>query len=85
MRILRGRGGPPTWPITLNVVILSVYCNGSTLLDNFGIFKEVGSLHALTKTFYHLRPSPEGKLDSTFEPFVSYATVSAIEVVDESE
>jgi hypothetical protein len=63
----------------------NVYCNGSTLLDNFDIFKEVGSLHALTKTFHHLRPSPEGKLDLTFDPIVNYATVSAIEVIDESE
>jgi hypothetical protein len=65
--------------------VFRVYCNGSTLLDNFDIIKEAGSLHALTKTFYHLRPSPEGKLDLTFEPMVNYATISAIEVIDESE
>ncbi|HEY2857154.1 MAG TPA: malectin domain-containing carbohydrate-binding protein [Terracidiphilus sp.] len=63
----------------------NVYCNGTTLLENFDIFKEVGSLHALTKTFSHVRPSPEGKLDLTFEPIVNYATISAIEVIDESE
>jgi Malectin domain len=65
--------------------VFRVYCNGSMLLDNFDIFKEAGSLHALTKTFHHLRPSPEGKLDLTFDPIVNYATVSAIEVIDESE
>jgi hypothetical protein len=65
--------------------LFRVYCNGSTLLDNFDILKEAGSLRALTKTFYHLRPSPEGKLDLTFEPIANYATVSAIEVIDESE
>ena len=65
--------------------VLRVYCNGTTLLDNFDIFKEVGSLHALTKTFYHLRPSTEGKLDLTFEPIKNFATISAIEVIDESE
>jgi hypothetical protein len=65
--------------------LFRVYCNGSTLLDNFDIFKEAGSQHALTKTFYHLRPSPEGKLDLTFDPIVNYATISAIEVIDESE
>lgn len=65
--------------------VFNVYCNGSTLLDHFDIFKEVGSQHALTKTFYHLRPSPEGKLDLTFDPVVNYATISAIEVIDESE
>jgi len=63
--------------------VFRVYCNGATLLDNFDIFKEVGSLHALTKTFYHLRPTPEGKLDLTFDPLVNYATISAIEVIDE--
>lgn len=63
--------------------LFRVYCNGATLLDNFDIFKEAGSLHALTKTFYHLRPTPEGKLDLTFDPIVNYATISAIEVIDE--
>ncbi|UWZ85851.1 malectin [Occallatibacter riparius] len=65
--------------------VFSVYCNGSTLLDHFDIFKEVGSLHAVTKTFTHIRPTPEGKLDLTFDPTVNFATVSAIEVIDESE
>jgi hypothetical protein len=65
--------------------LFNVYCNGSTLLDNFDVFKEAGSLHPLTKTFYHLRSSPEGKLDLTFEPVSNYATISAIEVIDESE
>jgi len=65
--------------------VFRVYCNGSTLLDDFDIFKEAGSQHALTKTFHHLRPSPEGKLDLTFDPIKNYATISAIEVIDESE
>jgi len=65
--------------------VFRVYCNGSTLLDNFDIFKEVGSQHALIETFNHLRPSEEGKLDLTFEPIVNYGTISAIEVIDESE
>jgi len=65
--------------------VFQVYCNGRTLLEDFDIFKEVGSMQALTKTFNHLRPTPEGKLDLTFEPSVNYATVSAIEVLDESD
>ena len=64
--------------------VFRVYCNGDTLLDNFDIYKEAGSLHALTKTFYHLKPSQEGKLNLTFEPIVNFATISAIEVIDES-
>jgi len=75
----------PSDSVGVGTRLFRVYCNGSTLLDNFDILKEAGSLRALTKTFYHLRPSPEGKLDLTFEPIANYATVSAIEVIDESE
>ena len=57
--------------------VFRVLCNGNTLLDNFDIYKEVGSLHALTKTFYHLKPTAQGKLDITFEPIANNATVSA--------
>jgi hypothetical protein len=39
----------------------------------------------LTKTFYHLKPSPQGKLNITFEPIANNATVSGIEVLDESQ
>lgn len=65
--------------------VFRVLCNGNTLLDNFDIYKEVGSLHALTKTFYHLKPTAEGELNIIFEPIVNNATVSSIEVVDESQ
>lgn len=63
--------------------VFRVLCNGNTLLDNFDIYKEVGNLHALTKTFYHLKPTAQGKLNITFEPIVNNATVSGIEVLDE--
>ena len=65
--------------------VFRVYCNGTTLLDNFDIAKEAGSLRALTKTFSHIRPTPEGKLDLTFDPIVNNATISAIEVIDEGD
>lgn len=65
--------------------VFRVMCNGETLLDNFDIFKEAGSLHALTKTFYHLKASAQGKLNLTFEPIANNATVSGIEVLDESK
>ena len=66
--------------------IFKVMCNGETLLNDFDIFKEIGSsLHVLTKTFRHLKPSAEGKLNLTFEPVVNNATISAIEVMDESQ
>ena len=65
--------------------VFRVLCNGNTLLDNFDIYKEVGSLHALSKTFYHLKPTAQGKLNITFEPIANNATVSGIEVLDESQ
>jgi hypothetical protein len=65
--------------------VFRVMCNGSTLLDNFDVYKEAGSLHSLTKTFYHLKPTAQGKLNLTFEPTVNNATVSGIEVLDESQ
>jgi len=65
--------------------VFRVMCNGETLLDDFDIYKEAGSFHPLTKTFYHLKPSAQGKLNITFEPIQNNATVSGIEVVDESQ
>ncbi len=65
--------------------IFKVMCNGETLLDNFDILKEAGSLRELTKTFRHLKPTAQGKLNLTFEPIVNNATISGIEVLDESE
>lgn len=63
--------------------IFDVRCNGNKLLENFDIYKQVGSLDALTKTFYHLKPTAQGKLNITFDPVVNNATVSGIEVLDE--
>lgn len=65
--------------------VFRVMCNGNTLLDNFDIFREAGDFHLIRKTFHHIRPSAQGKLNLTFEPIVNYATVSAIEVLDESQ
>jgi hypothetical protein len=65
--------------------LFKVMCNGQTLLDDFDIFKEAGSLNELTKTFHHIKPSALGKLNLTFEPIVNNATVSGIEVLDESQ
>jgi len=65
--------------------LFRVMCNGTILLDDFDIYKEAGSFHALTKTFYHLKPSAQGKLNLTFEPIANNATVSGIEVLDESQ
>lgn len=65
--------------------LFKVMCNGQTLLDNFDIFKEAGSLREISKTFRHLKPSAQGKLNLTFEPIANNATVSGIEVLDEAQ
>lgn len=65
--------------------IFDVRCNGNKLLENFDIYKEAGNLHALTRTFYHLKPTAQGKLNITFEPVVNNATVSGVEVLDEGQ
>jgi hypothetical protein len=64
--------------------IFHVYCNGQTLLKNFDIFKEAGSLNVISKTFSHVEPSAQGKIILDFEPVVNNATVSGIEILDES-
>jgi hypothetical protein len=65
--------------------LFRVMCNGNTLLDNFDIYKEAGSLNVVTKTFRHIKPSAQGKINLTFEPIVNNATVSGIEVLDEAQ
>jgi len=65
--------------------VFRVMCNGNTLLDDFDIYKEAGSYHMIQKSFFHIKPTAQGKLNLTFEPISNYATVSAIEVIDESK
>jgi hypothetical protein len=74
---LPGRGG-------VGSRVFHVFCNGQTLLQDFDIFKEAGSLQVVTKTFSNIKPSAQGKININFEPVVNNATVSAIEVLDES-
>ena len=64
--------------------VFRVLCNGSILLDDFDLAREAGSMHPIIKTFTHLKPTAQGKLNLTFEPIKNYATVSAIEVLDEA-
>jgi hypothetical protein len=64
--------------------VFHVFCNGQTLLKNFDIYKEAGSLRLVTRTFSGIEPSALGKINLTFEPVVNNATVSGIEILDES-
>jgi hypothetical protein len=65
--------------------VFHVFCNGKTLLENFDVYKEGGSRRVVTKIFSNIKPTAQGKINLTFEPVVNNATVSAIEVIDESE
>ena len=56
--------------------VFDVFCNGVALLHNFDIHKEAGSSQAL---------NAQGKLLLSFVPVVNYASIRAIEVVDESQ
>jgi hypothetical protein len=64
--------------------VFHVFGNGQTLLRDFDIYKEGGSLQVVTKTFSNIKPSAQGKINLTFEPVVNNATVSGIEVLDET-
>ena len=64
--------------------IFDVFCNGVALLRNFDILKETGPQHALVKTFHGLTPNAQGKLVLTFVPVKDYASLYALEVVDET-
>jgi hypothetical protein len=62
--------------------VFDVSCNGSMLLKGFDIFREAGS-EPLVKTFQHIEPTPQGKIEIYFTPAVNYPSISAIEIVPE--
>jgi len=65
--------------------VFDIECNGVALERNLDIFKEAGGAsRALVKTFHGLHPSAQGKLLLSFVPVKNYASVYAIEVVDET-
>ena len=62
--------------------VFDVSCNGAILLKGFDIFREAGTA-PLVKSFQHIEPTPQGKIEIYFTPAVNYPSVSAIEVVSE--
>jgi Malectin domain len=62
--------------------VFDVSCNGSMLLKGFDIFREAGST-PLTKTFAHIEPTPQGKIEIYFTPGLNYPSVSAVEILAE--
>jgi Malectin domain len=62
--------------------VFDVSCNGVMLLKNFDIFGESGT-EPLVKTFNHIEPTAQGKLEIYFTPGLNYPSVSAVEVIPE--
>ncbi len=63
--------------------MFDIYCNGAAIVRNLDILKEVSPNQALIKRFRGLRPTSQGKLEFEFVPVLNYASVFAIEVLDE--
>lgn len=62
--------------------VFDVSCNGVMLLKRFDVFQEAGT-GPLVKTFPHIEPTAQGKLEIYFTPATNYPSVSAIEVIPE--
>jgi len=62
--------------------VFDVSWNGSVLLKRFDIFREAGT-GPLVKTFPHIEPTAQGKLEIYFTPVTNYLSISAIEVIPE--
>jgi hypothetical protein len=62
--------------------VFDVWCNGTVILKNFDIFKEAGAA-PLTKTFQHIEPTGQDKIELYFAPVVDYPSLNAIEVIAE--
>jgi hypothetical protein len=70
-------GGGPGWRV------FDIFCNGEVLARGLDVFREVGSNKPLIRTFRGLKPNAQGKLDLAFVPVSNYASLFAIEVLDE--
>jgi hypothetical protein len=64
--------------------VFDVFCNGTALVRNLDIYREVGANRPLLKTFHRLKPNAQGKLLLSFVPVRNYALLNALEVEDES-
>jgi hypothetical protein len=64
--------------------IFDVFYNGVALLRDLDIYKEAGGNRPLLKTFHGLKANAQGKLMLSFVPVKNYASVYAVEVIDES-
>jgi hypothetical protein len=79
-----GPGTPPGGGVGSR--IFDILCNGVVLRRDFDIFKEAkGAGRATTFSAHGLEPDAQGKLNIALRPTRNYASINAIEVVDESK
>jgi len=64
--------------------VFDVFCNGQALIREFDLLKTAGPRQALVKTFHGLTPNGQGTLLVSFAPIHDYASLYALEVLDES-
>ena len=65
--------------------VFDILCNGVALRRGFDIFKEAGgSGRALVLPLHGLEPNPQGKISLSLSPVHNYASLNALEVLDES-
>jgi Malectin domain len=62
--------------------VFDVSCNGVELLKTFDIMREAQNA-PLVKTFTHIEPTPQNKIEIYFTPNVNYPSLSAIEILPE--
>ncbi len=66
--------------------IFDILCNGVAVRRGFDIFKEAhGSDRAVLFPIHGLEPDPQGKITIRLAPVRNYASLNALEVVDESK
>jgi hypothetical protein len=65
--------------------LFSVYCNGKVILRDLDLIELAGENHPLVRRVSGLEPNAQGKLLLEFVPTRSYATVSAIEVLPQTD
>jgi len=65
--------------------MFDILCNGMALRRNFDIYKEAGGGNtALRLTVHGLSPNLQGKLDFALVPVRNYASINALQIVDET-
>ncbi len=66
--------------------VFDIVCNGVALRRGFDIFKEArGSYRAVVFPIHGLEPDSQGKLSISLLPVRNYASLNALEVIDESK